>query len=88
MRAVGCGMRERLWWAVEWNCTKMESVSVFSTPDLSFHWVPSGVSWGTAIDQPILTSSGRQSAGLEVGMRQVGCAGPALVGCGVELHRN
>ena len=26
---------------------------------------------GTAIDQPIATSSGRQSAGLEVDMRQV-----------------
>ena len=33
MRPVG-GVRERLWWVVEWSCTEMESRNVFYTPGL------------------------------------------------------
>jgi hypothetical protein len=76
---------QMIWWVMEWSCTKTGSGDVCRTPNCP--WVVS-VSLGTAFDQPIATSSGRQSAGLEVDMRQVGCAGLALVGCGVELYRN
>ena len=32
--AAGGGVRERLWWVVEWSCTEMESRNVFYTPGL------------------------------------------------------
>ena len=70
-------MRERLWWVVEWSCTEMESGNVFYTPDLPLGSLRD-VMGLRPIGQSIATSSGRQSAGLEINMRPVGCAGAAL----------